>query len=463
MMQIENISNAVEEEPVVSSIPMIESHKKTKGISNLKYLKDILAEPDDSSSSVDDVFPSETNAMECISRSYSTSFSDTNLSALRLRKTDQSTLLDDYIDEEEHHSIGSISLQNYRFPTQKNNPKSLRMRKSSSCHITLPEDESFLIEKEISKLCFTGDEDYSVEMKTIYEILSSKSGLKYSLLKDVILDQLLVAISTSSEESVVRTSMAILSTIVTANRSVIEDIKRKGLQLYDLATALRRNVHEAVILIYLINPSPLEIKTLELLPCLVEVVCSSYKVDLTPIFLTPPAASLMIIEVLVTSFDYETNSMHLAAISSPRVLSGLLQVPRKDNLEEFISLAAVLVNCMRFDGKCRKYISEFSPVGPFVSLLCSNEKRAASIALEFFNELHRIPRYVYCIEICMFIFFVSSVVYEIHRSIALGHRVSVCLSRYESKEASTICVLYSCSSRTLNLSTEFLQLICYFS
>ncbi|KAL0414749.1 UNVERIFIED_CONTAM: putative E3 ubiquitin-protein ligase LIN [Sesamum radiatum] len=158
--------------------------------------------------------------------------------------------------------------------------------------------------------------------------------------------------------------------------------------------ALKRNIHEAVILIYLINPSPAEIKTLELLPCLVEVVCTSKscKLELTSILLTPPAASLMIIEVLVTAFDYETNRMHLAAISSPRVLSGLLKVPRKDNLEEFISLAAILVNCMRFDGKCRKYISEFSPVAPLVSLLWSNQKRASSVALEFLNELQRMPR-----------------------------------------------------------------------
>ncbi|KAI3469373.1 hypothetical protein Pfo_026036 [Paulownia fortunei] len=355
----------------------------------------------------------EIKVMECISRSFSTSFCDTDISALSLRKMDQYTPLDDYIDEEEklqrHQYIGSFSLKNSQFPRPLHQ-KSSRIKKSLSCRTTLPQvhiqpaenfflDQSGVLEKIISKLCFTeelenGEEDYTGDMKTIYEILNSKSGLKYSLLKDIILDQLLMAISTSKEERVVRTSVAILSTIVTENRSVIEDIKRKGLQLYDLATALKRNVHEAVVLIYLINPSPAEIRTLELLPCLVEVVCTSksYKVELTSLLLTPPAASLRIIEVLVTAFDYETNTMHLAAISSQRVLSGLLKVPRKDNLEEFISLAAILVKCMRFDAKCRKYISEFSPVAPFVSLLWSNQKHAASIALEFFNELHRMPR-----------------------------------------------------------------------
>lgn len=400
-------------------VSMFERRKRmeaqTTRSSSIKCLKDILteSEPDTPDSSVDDTFSqicveedqeaedlnwtwrtpcmmrrrgevNETRALQCIPRSFSSSFCDANVSALGLRSM--------------HHYIGPN-------PTKTHHKRLSRMSKSLSCRTTLQQEDSLVmepsgvVERIISNLCFTEEfegieQDYTVEMKTIYEMLNTKSGLKYSLLKDMILDQLLIAISTSKEERVVRTSVAILSTIVTTNRSVVDDIKRKGLQLYDLATALKHNVHEAVILIYLINPSPAEIKTLELLPCLVEVVCAStsYKVEFTSLLLTPPAASLMIIEMLVTAFDYETNGMHLAAISSPRVLSGLLQVPRTDKLEEFVSLASILVKCMRFDGKCRKYIADFSPLAPFVSLLWSNKAGAASTALEFFNELLRMPR-----------------------------------------------------------------------
>ncbi|KAL8481497.1 hypothetical protein ACS0TY_027852 [Phlomoides rotata] len=406
------VNDHVEEVCLNSCLPKLERRKnmvvQTAKTSNLKCLKDILteSEPDspislhsDTSSSVEEFFPQNheevfdqlerrgslriqrEEAMERISRSFSTSYRDTNVSSLGLEALDQCTLLEDSIDEEsevvKHGYIGSIS----------------RMAKTLP---SLQQKDSEFIERLISKLCFTEDlgnedEDYTVEMKAIYELLESKSGIKYTLLKDVILDQLLKAITTSKEENVVRISVSILSTIVASNRSVIEDVKRKGLQLYDLATALKRNVHEAVILIYLIDPSPLEIKTLELLPCLVEVVCAS-KVKFTSFFLTPPSASLMMIEVLVSAFDYETNSMHLGLISSPRVMSSLLQVPRKDNLEEFVSLASILVKCMRFDGKCRKYVAEFCPVSPFVSLLLSNQKRATSVGLEFFNELLRMPR-----------------------------------------------------------------------
>ncbi|KAJ0091794.1 hypothetical protein Patl1_25043 [Pistacia atlantica] len=256
-----------------------------------------------------------------------------------------------------------------------------------------------IIEKAISSLCFSeelrkGDKDYAVEVTAIYEMLKSKTGVKYAILRDVILEQLLTAISTSKEDTVIRASVSILTTIISANVSVVEDIKKKGLCLSDLARALKRNVHEAAILIYLIKPSPTEIKTLELLPTLAEVVCASdiYKGKPEPNLLTPPAASLMIIEVLVTAFDNTTNNMHLAAINSPRVLSALLDVTRYQKLEELISLATVLVKCMQFDGQSRKYLSQFIPVAPLICLLQSNEKHAMFIALEFFHEILRIPR-----------------------------------------------------------------------
>ena len=256
-----------------------------------------------------------------------------------------------------------------------------------------------ILETTISELCFADglgkSEDFAVEVTKIYKMLNYKTGVKYAMLKEVILDQLLSDISTSKEERVIRTSVSTLTTIISANKSVIEDIKKKGLQLCDLASALKQNVHEAASLIYLINPSPAEIKALEILPALVEVVCTSdsYKGRTASHLLTPPGASLMIIEVLVTAFDQTTNNKHLAAINSPSVLCRLLDVARTNNLDEFISLATILVKCMQFDEQCRKYISQSTPVAPFILLLQSNKKWAQFVALEFFHEALRIPRY----------------------------------------------------------------------
>ncbi|KAK6930176.1 hypothetical protein RJ641_004270 [Dillenia turbinata] len=256
-----------------------------------------------------------------------------------------------------------------------------------------------ILEQTISKLCFSeelrrSDEDHTVEVTTIYEMLNSKRGVKYALLKDVIIDQLLASISTAKEQGVIRASISILATIAMGNMSVIEEIKKKGLQLCDLAKALKKNVHEAATLIYLINPSPTEIKSLELLPTLLEVVCtsSSYKNQMASLLVTPPAASLRIIEVLITAFDCATNNAHLAAINSPRVLSGLIEVVQTNKQEELVSLTTILVKCMQFDGQCRKDISTNTPVMPIILLIKNNNKRAKFIALEFLHELLCMPR-----------------------------------------------------------------------
>ncbi|XP_071727760.1 putative E3 ubiquitin-protein ligase LIN-1 [Rutidosis leptorrhynchoides] len=263
-------------------------------------------------------------------------------------------------------------------------------------------EQAEIVEKVISKLCFSdklgesedSDDSTTVEITAVYEMLASKPGLKYSLLKDVILDQLLMALSTSMEESVTRASVSILSSIISSNRAVVEDIKKKGLNLADLANALKRDVYEAAVLIYLINPSPNEIKTLHIMPTLVKCICSStcYNSGWKSLVVTPPLASLKIIEVLVTSFDYSLNDTHLAAICSPKVISSLVNIPEKGNLEEIILLAAILVKCMRFNGQCRHHISKFTPITPFVSLILSNQKHAILAGLEFYHELLRMPR-----------------------------------------------------------------------
>uniref|UniRef100_A0A1D1YLZ1 Putative E3 ubiquitin-protein ligase LIN-1 n=1 Tax=Anthurium amnicola TaxID=1678845 RepID=A0A1D1YLZ1_9ARAE len=254
-------------------------------------------------------------------------------------------------------------------------------------------------EKAVSTLCFSEGlgkcEDAGIEVTSVWEMLTNKQEAKYSTLKQEILHQLLDIISTSKEEKVVKTSVYILLVLVSEDKSIIDDIRRKELHLYCLARALKTNIQEAVILIYLLKPSPSQIKDLELLPALVEVACNpnlSYQEASISLPLSPTAASIAIIEILVTAFDYVTNNMHLAAISSPQILSKLVNVARNKNLEEGVALAAILVRCIRLSGNCRKFLSQVTPVDPFLHLLKSSELRAKYAALEYFHEILRMPR-----------------------------------------------------------------------
>ncbi|KAG0500065.1 hypothetical protein HPP92_000137 [Vanilla planifolia] len=253
-------------------------------------------------------------------------------------------------------------------------------------------------EKVISTLCPSEGSrnhyDADCEITTMWQQLHHKEKLKYCSTKHEIVDHLLNILSSSKEEKEIRVSVSILLVLVSEDKTTIEDIKKKSFHLYSLAMALKRNVHEAAILIYLLNPSPSDIRSLELLPTLVEIACSSNGQTQAMISLpmTPTSASIAIIEVLVTAFDYVTNNMHLAAISSPRVLSKLVNVAMNNGVDEGASLATILMNCMRLNGNCRKFLSQVAPVEPFIQLLRSGGLSAKSATLDYFQELLCVPR-----------------------------------------------------------------------
>ncbi|KAL6844988.1 hypothetical protein ACP4OV_025161 [Aristida adscensionis] len=253
-------------------------------------------------------------------------------------------------------------------------------------------------EKAVSKLLVSdgleGCLDAGSEVTTIWQLLNNTSEVRHkSSVRQDILDQLLDSISTSEKDKVIRASVYVLLLMLSEDRNVMRGIKRKDFHLSNLATALKRDVHEAAILIYLLDPTPLEIKNLDLLPSLLHVACNSDAQKWPTLLpLTPTSASIALIEILVTAFDYVTNNVHLAALSSPPILSKLVDVAKNNSFEEGVALAAILVRCVRLNGNCKKFLSQATPVDPFLHLLRRKEQRAKCAALEYFHEILQIPR-----------------------------------------------------------------------
>ncbi|RLM99524.1 hypothetical protein C2845_PM06G24080 [Panicum miliaceum] len=207
-------------------------------------------------------------------------------------------------------------------------------------------------EKAVSKLLVSDGLDSCLdagsEVTTIWQLLNNTYEVRHrSSVRQDILDQLLDSISTSKKDKVIRASVYVLLLMISEDRNMMRGIKRKDFHLSNLATALKRDVHEAAILIYLLDPTPLEIKNLDLLPSLLHIACNSDTQKWPAMLpLTPTSASIALIEILVTAFDYITNNVHLASLSSPPILSKLVDVAKNNNLEEVIHDAGYRNNHM---------------------------------------------------------------------------------------------------------------------
>lgn len=203
-----------------------------------------------------------------------------------------------------------------------------------------------------------------------------KDDFKYELLKGVILDQLLKVIATSNEEELMRASISVLLVLSPENNSVVDEIKKHKTCLHDLAHVLRRNVQEAASLIYVVNPSPQQINGLDILHCLLEIVCSTKNSQASSISysLTPTKASIAMIEMLVTKLDFTDNCKNLSVVYSQDFISTLLEAPRYKNMEEGAAVVNIVLMCMRYDWNFRSHISEAVPVAELLRLLRCNHK-----------------------------------------------------------------------------------------
>ncbi|KAG6431180.1 hypothetical protein SASPL_109257 [Salvia splendens] len=227
----------------------------------------------------------------------------------------------------------------------------------------------------------------------IWQLVKDEESGNYSSGSDTLMERFRNGIGTALQDFACRISLSFGLSTISILTIVIRDKKEIYNHFAHANTKLHRKCATAVTYVTLVDVLPDHLIILICAPTLERHNLSS--VDET--FseggaITPPAASLMIIERMVTSFDPETNSTYLAAITPPGVLSALVRAPRRDHLDEVASLAHILAKSMCFDGKCRRYISQISHTTPFVSLLSSNQERAASAALEFFNELLKTPR-----------------------------------------------------------------------
>ncbi|KAH9320860.1 hypothetical protein KI387_015499 [Taxus chinensis] len=249
-------------------------------------------------------------------------------------------------------------------------------------------------EQAVCILCTSDEikecEEAVLTIKYLWADLENKTEAESALLRAAVVDQLMEILLASRVEDVLRAAICILSVLVIREKFIVHYILKNDPELCFVTDILKRmKIYEAAILLYLLEPSAIQMKTLELLPILVEVIYNGNHYVNGPISLPwmPSAVAVMMIEILVASFDYLTNDSHLQVIISLNILPGLLDILKSENMEVRVAAAFVLTQCMRSDGTCRHYISQRTPMASIVQLLHTANRRCRSVALEFIAEV----------------------------------------------------------------------------
>ncbi|CAK9276088.1 unnamed protein product [Sphagnum jensenii] len=256
-----------------------------------------------------------------------------------------------------------------------------------------------VLKPALASLC-TAEEltECEAAVRQIVHIWIEKKGspaIVASLSKVAVIDGLMEVLSNSVNEEILRATVSLLSVLVFKDELARHAVVRADPSYETIVNVLQmEGVPQAAVLLYLLKPGSGHLAAMEIIPSVVKVLQESETIGMGAFQLSwsPKAAAVLLLEQLVTSFDFATNMSHAESVvhmgSAPFLISQL----ESKVFEERLGAAKVLCCCMQADGGCRYTVAYSANLSPLVEMLHNCKGQSRTVATSFLIELTHLNR-----------------------------------------------------------------------
>lgn len=226
----------------------------------------------------------------------------------------------------------------------------------------------------------------------IWKDSKADPGIQVHLSKPTILNGFIEVLSASVDGEVLRTSIYLLSELAIADERVRETLTSIDSDFDCLVALLINGLAEAVVLIYLLRPICTQLSRNDLVTSLVKVIMNTgERVDGLHLTIQPKYAAIAILEDILSGGDEHSRSVNALRVISANGLPSLIKC--LNLVEGRLSIVSILLNCMRSDKRCRKFIAKRTELLPVLELFHSGDDSSRSICIDFISELVCLNRY----------------------------------------------------------------------
>ncbi|CAK9232698.1 unnamed protein product [Sphagnum troendelagicum] len=256
-----------------------------------------------------------------------------------------------------------------------------------------------VLKPALASLC-TAEEltECEAAVRQIVHIWIEKKGspaIVASLSKVAVIDGLMEVLSNSVNEEILRATVSLLSVLVFKDELARHAVVRADPSYETIVNVLQmEGVPQAAVLLYLLKPGSGHLAAMEIIPSVVKVLQESETIGMGAfqVSWSPKAAAVLLLEQLVTSFDFATNMSHAESVvhmgSAPFLISQL----ESKVFEERLGAAKVLCCCMQADGGCRYTVAYSANLSPLVEMLHNCKGQSRTVATSFLIELTHLNR-----------------------------------------------------------------------
>ncbi|CAN0901538.1 Putative E3 ubiquitin-protein ligase LIN-1 [Linum grandiflorum] len=193
----------------------------------------------------------------------------------------------------------------------------------------------------------------------------------------------------SVDPTVLRATVFLLSELGSRDKSVIQTLTRVDSDVDCIVALFKKGLLEAVVLIYLLRPSPGSLIEMDMVDSLVAVL-KRKESDLVKMCVKPRTAAVLLLGQMMENSSGEGDvAKNVVKGDIVEIVVGRLE---SEWNEERMSAVGVLLKCMQVDGRCRNTVAEKAELANVLESFVGGDDAERFQIVRFLSELVKLNR-----------------------------------------------------------------------
>ncbi|KAJ7966871.1 RING-type E3 ubiquitin transferase [Quillaja saponaria] len=241
-----------------------------------------------------------------------------------------------------------------------------------------------------------------LEIARLWKDSMADPGVHSRLSKPTVINGLVEILSASLNREVLRTSIYILSELISSDETVGETLTSVDSDFDCLAALLKNGLAEAAVLIYQLRPLFAQLSPHEFIPSLIQLIQNkNEELENFQLAMEPKDAAIAMLEQILMGGDENSRSLNALSVISANGIPALIKC--LDRLERSGSIVSILLCCMQAEKSCRSLIANRIELSPVLELFHSGNDCVRGICVYFLSELVQLNRRTFCNQILQII------------------------------------------------------------
>ncbi|KAL2342538.1 hypothetical protein Fmac_003823 [Flemingia macrophylla] len=211
------------------------------------------------------------------------------------------------------------------------------------------------------------------------------------LSKPAIINGFMEILFNSVEPQVLQAAVFLLAEMGSRDNAVVKTLTRVDTDVECIMALFKNGLTEAVVLLYLLNPSAMDLAEMAVVEALITVF-NKKEEELVKMCLKPKTAAVLLLTRIIGSSEEIIASSVVNTLFSEKAIGIVVGSLGAELVKERIAAVEILLRCMEEDGTCRNNIADKAELLPLLETLVGATDGDRFKIINFFFELVKLNR-----------------------------------------------------------------------